>query len=398
MSEFSNKRSIKLQKLQKLAIAIIENDNVLQNYENIKDLINNQLEPIDIVDIVDFMYKQNIEIKELKKAVNKILNLFYKRISSIESELPQKDSFLWYLMQNNKMVEKKLEKIKPLVKEINKKFDNKVIPDLIDKFKEIQKFTSIYTLKENILFPSIERHIENYRCITVMWSFHDDIRKDLKNLLELLQSNKFDFKKFNRLTADIFFNIRAITFRDNNILFPIIYRIIPEQEFEQMLQESTELKFPYLNPKKFEPKPQKSKLEQNKVNLPTGNLTVEQISLIFNHLPVDITFVDENNKVKYFSQPKSRIFPRTIGVIGRDVKNCHPPESVHIVEKIVDKFKNGEKDEASFWLHLGPKFVLIKYFAVRNDKGEYKGVLEVSQEIEDIVQLKGEKRLLDWED
>jgi DUF438 domain-containing protein len=132
------------------------------------------------------------------------------------------------------------------------------------------------------------------------------------------------------------------------------------------------------------------------IDLETGLVSVEQIKLIFNHLPVDITYVDENDEVKYFSTPKHRIFPRTIAVIGRKVHHCHPPESVHIVEKIVESFKNGSKDEAAFWIKMGPHFVLIKYFAVRDAQKNYKGVLEVSQEVSGIRALEGERRLLDW--
>lgn len=398
MSEFTNKRKQKFEKIKKLALAIINNDNVLETFNNIRETIDNQLEPLDIVEIVDYMYKLNIQMNDLKKAVNKILNLFYKRIYTYETENPEKGSFLWFLMQNNLIVEKKLESIKPLVKQMNQKpNDTALKKQLIEKFTDIEKFTNLYTLKENALFPAVEQYLQHYDCIKVMWSFHDDIRRNLKKLLNHLKNEQFDLKLFNRVTADIFFNIRAITFRDNKILFPVIYRLIPEAKFNEMMLQAAEIKFPYLNPKKIEAKTEEINFEQNLVKLPTGTLTVEQIALIFNHLPLDLTFVDEHNKVKYFSQPKSRIFPRTIGVIGRDVKNCHPPESVHIVEKIVEKFRSGEEDVASFWINMGPKYVLIKYFAIRDEQGNYKGVLEVSQEIQDIVQLKGEKRLLDWE-
>ena len=117
---------------------------------------------------------------------------------------------------------------------------------------------------------------------------------------------------------------------------------------------------------------------------------------MLNHLPVDITYVDEYNKVKYFSSPKKRIFPRTNAIIGRDVKNCHPPESVHIVEQIVKAFREGKKDKADFWIKMKDEFILIQYFAIRDESGSYKGVIEVSQEVSEIKALEGERRLLDW--
>ena len=134
------------------------------------------------------------------------------------------------------------------------------------------------------------------------------------------------------------------------------------------------------------------------INLETGVLSAEQIKLLFNHLPVDITFVDENDKVVYFSTPEKRIFPRTKSIIGRDVHNCHPPESVHVVEEIVESFRSGKKDKASFWINMKGEKLLIQYFAIRDKKGIYKGVVEVCQEITEIQNLTGEKRLLDWEE
>lgn len=137
-------------------------------------------------------------------------------------------------------------------------------------------------------------------------------------------------------------------------------------------------------------------MKDNYIQFPTGELSVEQAELVFNHLPVDITFVDENDEVRYFSTPKHRIFPRTAAIIGRKIQNCHPPESVSVVDRIVDSFKKGEKEVASFWLHMGSKYVLIQYFAVRDKENKYRGVLEVSQEISEIQEIKGDRKLLDW--
>ena len=129
----------------------------------------------------------------------------------------------------------------------------------------------------------------------------------------------------------------------------------------------------------------------------TGSLNAEQVLLAFNHLQVDITIVDENDKVLFFNKAKDRFFPRSPAIVGRLVQNCHPPESVHIVEKIVEAFKIGKKDKADFWIQMKGKFILIQYFALRDENGNYKGVIEVSQDITEIRNLQGEKRLLNWE-
>jgi hypothetical protein len=399
MSEFTNKRQYKIEKFTQLAMSIVRNDNVLAEFNKIKELIDNQLEPIDVVELVDYLVRQNIPIAELKIVINKLLNLLYNSIIRYKSEPIKEKTFLWYLMHNNLVAEKKIQQLKPYIKQINKHSNTReIIGALKQKFKDLEKFTKVYTIKENILFPQIEKKLEKYRCIQIMWSFHDDIRRNIKSIINILDEKRFDLKTFNRLSAEIFFNLKAISFRDNKILFPVIDRIIEDNIFDKMLEESIEIGFPYLQPQKHK-KIQQEKFDAEQIiNLPTGSLSLEQLNLILNHLPVDLTFVDENNKVRYFSQPKNRIFPRTIGVIGRDVKNCHPPESVHIVEKIVEKFRKGEKDEADFWIKMGKKFILIKYYAVRNAQGQYKGVLEVSQEIQDIMEIKGQKRLLNWDD
>ena len=229
-----------------------------------------------------------------------------------------------------------------------------------------------------------------------MWSFHDDIRKNIKRTIELLKQQHFDLKEFNRVSSKVYFNIGTIIFREEKILFPIMSDTLNNDVFEDMLLQISEFDLHFVNVKIDKEKQKTEKPYNNIVNLSTGKVTVEQLELIFNHLPVDITYVDENDEVKFFSSPKHRIFPRTTGIIGRKVQNCHPPESVGVVNKIVASFKNKEKDEANFWLHLGKKYVLIRYFAVRNEVGEFKGVLEVSQEIQEIQDITGERKLLDW--
>ena len=130
--------------------------------------------------------------------------------------------------------------------------------------------------------------------------------------------------------------------------------------------------------------------------MPSGNFSVEELTAVLNTLPVDITFVDKNDKVKYFSQAKERIFPRTRAILNRDVRMCHPPSSVHIVEEILKDFKSGKEDQASFWIQMGGKFIHIDYFAMKAANGEYLGTLEVSQNLTEKRALKGEQRILSY--
>jgi len=133
------------------------------------------------------------------------------------------------------------------------------------------------------------------------------------------------------------------------------------------------------------------------VDLSTGRLTREQVDLLLTHLPVDISFVNENDELVYYSATKERIFPRSPGVIGRKVQKCHPPKSFHVVQRIVDEFKAGKRDVAEFWIQMKGRFIHIRYFAVRDSGGNYRGTLEVSQDVTEIRKLEGEQRLLDWD-
>ncbi|HCM29157.1 MAG TPA: hypothetical protein DIC34_21915 [Treponema sp.] len=126
-------------------------------------------------------------------------------------------------------------------------------------------------------------------------------------------------------------------------------------------------------------------------------MTGEQIDLMLKALPVDVSFVDEFDRVLYYTDAADRIFPRSPAVIGRDVSNCHPPKSVAIVHRILEAFRKKEKTEAEFWIEMGGKFIHIRYFPVYGSGGEYKGVVEVSQDVTAIRALQGQRRLLDWD-
>ena len=147
----------------------------------------------------------------------------------------------------------------------------------------------------------------------------------------------------------------------------------------------------------YQPAIKEEKKEAGVIVLPTGVLKTEELIYMLNTLPFDITFVDKDDVVKYFSEAADRVFPRTRSVIGRNVSNCHPPASVHIVEQLVADFKSGKKDQEDFWIKMMGKYILIRYYAVRNDKGEFLGVLEVTQDIKPIQEITGEKRLVSLE-
>lgn len=396
MSEFSKHKETRIKQLVNLFNGILKGENLASLVVENQKLIESTV-PSDVISVVDHLVLMNIPMADLKKGINKLLNLLYKTISEYPFYPPAKNSFIGCLVENNRILDERLQEIRPLIREINKNQESEELrKSLKEKFIEIEKFTNHYLIKENILFPVIEKYVSEFRCLSVMWSFHDDIKRNLKSIVEQLGSYEFDLKVFNRLSGDLFFNIYAVKFREERILYPLVEETVPENELNALFRESMEIGFPFFQPEISTENEVKENLEENLIDLETGKLTVKQIKLLFNHLPVDITFVDENDKVVYFSSPKTRIFPRSKAIIGRDVHNCHPPESVHVVEQIVKSFRSGKKDVASFWINMKGQKLLIQYFALRDEKGIYKGVVEVSQEISEIQSLQGEKRLLDW--
>jgi DUF438 domain-containing protein len=416
MSEFINNKEKRVENLFAFCIGIINQENGKKLIEKHQFSID-QLTPHDVIEVVDKLVRTGVSTEVIKKNIGKILNVFYKPIVQYPWEKPQKGHFLYYLMEENRAVEKILDKIKISLKAINKKAKNN--EDYLSDYQtmrenllKLNEFVLHYDKKENILFPYIEKVFEDYRCLQIMWSFHDDIRKKLKEFDEILQKETPDLKEINKEVAALFFWIVPIIFREEAILYPVAQERIPATDFVQMNKESEELGYVYdvqsnkadmdafaeLAQMQEKHKESQTDLKAGDiVDLETGFLLPEQIKIMLNTLPLDITYVDENDVVRYFSNPKDRFFTRSKAIIGRTVQNCHPPESIHVVDKIVNSFKNGEKDDANFWIQMRGKFILIRYFALRDAEGNYKGTLEVSQDITEIRKLDGEQRLLDWE-
>ncbi len=377
---------------------IIEGKNGRELFNEYKNTLE-KITPRDVMEVFHKLMSLNYPIETLKTGINKILHTVHIPLKNYKSLPYSKNGLIDLMIKDNMEMEKRLNNIKPLIKQLNRLFDNKIKEELKKSFEELSDFQKHYIVKENTIFPFLEKKSEYFGCTQIMWSFDDDIKENLKNILKLFEE-EFDLKQFNILSGKLFFNMFAISFRENKILFPYLLEIADEEEINEMLSEVSELGLPFVKipQQKILIKQVENINEKGLINLETGLLSREDIVNIFNHLPVDITYVDENNEVKFFSTPKERIFPRTKSILGRKVQNCHPPESIDTVNKIVESFRKGEKDKAEFWIHFKDRFVLIQYFAIRNKEGKYKGVIEVTQDITDITKLKGEKRLLDWEE
>lgn len=291
----------------------------------------------------------------------------------------------------------------------------------IARLRELREYEKHYLRKENILFPYLEQHGFTGPS-SVMWAIHDDVRAGWKALDGLLAAGPGDdasadlaevpaaFKtRIDEVFGPLSTAIREMFYKEDNILFPTALEKLSEEEWEAIRAQEPEVGYCYVEPGSQWPPgapapeaaspPAEAREEgtDDLLHLDTGVLTAQEVNLLLIHLPVDITYVDKDDTVKFFSQTKERIFPRSPAIVGRKVQKCHPPASVHRVQKILDDFRAGRRDVAEFWIQMQGKFIHIRYFAIRDEKGEYQGTLEVTQDVARIRTLEGERRLMDEE-
>ena len=276
------------------------------------------------------------------------------------------------------------------------------LQEALDKLSRVEIH---YQRKENQLFPFLEKH-----GITgppqVMWSVHDDIRAKLKKTREAFENQDLD--AFLENGKDCAQAIVDMVYKENHILFPLSIELLDQPEWIEITKGERDIGYAFEAPGVdwlkataiSEPviEAEKAGIVSDRLELDIGLMTLSQVNLVLKHLPVDLTFVDENDEAQYFSAGKERIFPRSPGIIGRKVQKCHPAKSLDTVNQIVKEFKDGTKDKAEFWIQMRGRLIYIRYFAVRDDEDVYRGTLEVSQDITDIQSIKGERRLLDWGD
>lgn len=299
-------------------------------------------------------------------------------------------------------------KAREIIRELKEKFD----PEL---YHSLDKIKIHYTRLENQLFPLLEQ-VGFSGPSQVMWAKHDEVREMLRNIDQIDKETLYQA-------------IEDMIYKEENILFPTALEKLNEKQWFQVKNGEEQIGFAWITPGnkwkpvtpetihkqstgiKLDPQAIKLKSDQDieQKNIPlsnlgvqlhinTGTLSLNHLDLMLRYLPFDLTFIDANDNVLYYSDTPDRLFPRSPGIIGRNVMNCHPPKSQHIVKKILAAFKAGTKDHADFWIHLGDNFIYIRYFAVRDTAGNYHGTLEVSQEISQIQKLEGDRRLLNWDE
>jgi DUF438 domain-containing protein len=374
--------------------------------KKIKDILGSVTQ-IEISEVEEELINEGLPIEEIHKLCDIHLSVFKESIEKAKPSVSIGHPINILLEEHMKLLEFGNDLVK-LLKLISATIDStpKNIEGLSNIIKHLKESESHYLREENVLFPYLEKHGIT-QPPSIMWMEHDKIRAMKKSIYEELENyheakTKVFAKKLVESAIGLAEMLSNHFYKENNVLFPTALKVIEKEEWKDIRIQFDEIGFCCFTPKTSlsvfkEEVEAKSELEVEGVtHLETGNLLKDEIEAILNKLPLDITFVGRDDKVKYFSQSKDRIFVRTKAIIGRKVQQCHPKKSVHIVSKILESFKNGKRDVADFWIKMNDRLIYIRYFPVRSKDGKYLGCLEITQDITDIKDIEGEKRLLDW--
>jgi len=374
--------------------------------EEFREVLKGVTSP-EIAKLEEELVREGMPAQEIRKLCDVHLAVFKESLEKAKPLAPPGHP-IQILMEEHQIMLDFAAKLKNLTEIVKSARDFDSIPEGMSKLEHIAKHfkesENHYLREENVLFPYIEKH-----GITqppkMMWMEHDQIREIKKTLYQLLETHKdVGFKEFaeklEQVSASLSEMLSGHFYKENNILFPTALKVMSEGEWTEVRSQFDELGYCCFTPQpaamaaeKME-KPESKPEAKGMVSFETGNLSEEEIESIFNSLPVDITFVDKDDKVRYFSQSKERIFVRTKAVLGLKVQDCHPRKSLHVVNQILEDFKKGKREVAEFWINFEGKLVHIRYFPVRNKKGEYLGCAEATQDIANLKKIKGEKRLL----
>jgi DUF438 domain-containing protein len=377
--------------------------------------------PEDLVMVVDDAVADGIDFELLKPGVSRLINLMHAslvrhRYAPPGGETPGEPSgelFFSSLMAENRGLLKVLDQGKASIKALNDP-DPAVaasgLAGLSTLIASLESFEIHYRKKENVLFPWFEARYLQFRCVRLMWDIHDDARQGLKNLAGLLDKARteaiIDTKPINAVVGKLYFDLNSNLFREECALFPVMAPMISGTEGQSLFTEAHEYGYAFLDAEEEAGYAAKAMVVSEPgsgahaagavvAGFPgrTGSLPPEILGALFSTIHLDMTWVDADDKVRWFSDSPKRIFPRSPAIIGRDVRNCHPGASVGRVVCILEEFKAGRKDREAFWLTMKGRFIHIEYFALRSPDGNYLGTLEASEDLTEKRKLQGEKRL-----
>ena len=360
---------------------------------------------------------KTIEDDECRKEdIQSMMLLFEEVMDTSRPDLPSNHPIMCYYRENDEM--------RKVLKEVERLAPYPVIKnEWLGIYDELAKWRTHLSRKQNQLYSILEQKGFD-RPTTTMWLLDDFIRDEIRDTRKLIEEDKD--AEFIAMQKTIIHDVLDLMEKEETVLYPTSLAMISPAEFEEMKSGDREIGFAFITLESEEkaeevPSNENSAAPQagfgaelasllNKygysaggnasadtvLDVATGKLTLEQINLIYKHMPVDISYVDENEIVKFYTDTEHRVFPRSKNVIGRDVKNCHPRTSVHLVEEIIEKFRTGEQDTVDFWINKGDLFIYIYYVAVRDENGRFRGVLEMMQDCSRIRKLEGSRTLLKW--
>ena len=366
--------------------------------------------------------------EEILEKMDDLLDLFDGVLVRAENEYPENHP-LWAYLEEINAVEKVALEADELLKQ--EKF---IKNPWLGVFDSLAEWRTHLSRKQNQLYPMLEDHGFD-RPTRIMWTFDDAVRDAISASYALLREDKYE--EFLASVPETLAKLRDLNSKELEVLLPTSYKLLSDEEFVRMSKNDHEIGYAIINAPGLYVVPgindSAAQLNDNNsaqgvdvsneflndlagllskyvgpvggapvgkdavLDVATGKLTLEQINLLFRHLPVDLSYVDENELVKFYSDTPHRIFPRSANVIGREVKNCHPAKSVHIVEEIVEKFRSGEQSQAEFWINKPGLFIYVIYTAVRDENGKFRGVLEMMQDCTHIRELEGSRTLLTWD-
>lgn len=404
MSEFINNREQK-QKILKELIMELHNGKSIEEVKPRFEKLIQGVSTSDIAEMEEALIKEGMPVENVQALCDVHAAVFkgsIEEIHRVDSPLDIPGHPLHTLDAENIALQKFIDtELKIAIAEFKEKKNENSRNSLIENFKNLLGIDKHYQRKEYLLFPLLEKY-----GITappqVMWGVDDEIRTNIKNVIKMLSINE-DSKIVIPKIDETINKIAEMIYKEKNILFPLTMDYFTEEQWSNIYEESDEVGYFLVGPlEKWTPNitnfEVKDKVEdavkEGYVKFETGILSFKEINLLLENLPVEITFIDKDDKVKYFSHGEDRIFTRTKAIIGRSVQNCHPPASLHIVNKILEDFKTDKKDHDDFWIELGDMYVFIRFFALRDEDNKYIGTIEVTQNIKPMRELQGEKRLM----
>lgn len=410
MSEFINNASQRKDKIKKALKRIHDGE----AYEDVKQEFADVLSTAtaqEISDIEQTLIEEGMPVEDIQYLCDVHVAMFRE---SLDHQPPPEmipGHPVYTFRAENELVVFVLNDTKQTLQKMQKDQSETLALKLKGNLEKLKEFDVHYLRKENILFPYLEK-VNFSGPSSVMWGIHDDIRKGWKAMLAEIKVgavvSKVSMEKLQREFTELENTMREMVYKEERILFPAAIDRLPKENWLAIHAQEPDFGYSYVtrgtdwpiesekkdteNLSKREEKEER-KETMSKFPLTTGDLSISQINMMLGHLPVDITYVDENDTVLFFSETPDRIFKRTAAIIGRKVQNCHPPQSMDKVQKILDDFKAGTRDVAEFWIQMNGMFIHIRYFALHDADGNYKGTLEVSQDLTALRALEGEKRL-----